>query len=287
MDLKRGEAHPVLKLLFDENDWTCFASTPKDTEVFPICDFDADNWQFFSINPLATEDRMPVEEWHSAKIPRRADINVTKFRNILIEMDKNPLHEQAAHMEQIGLPFSTCVFSGSKSYHWIISLETPCETRTEYDKLVKRVYKAVGITLVDITCKNPSRFSRFPDSTRMDTKQLQQTKIVRYRIPNQLLETWLVSRDVPPIEASEWETVPRRKYAPKDLSALFPSTRNFLRFGVEANWNDTLFKASADLCRNGWNIDEAITELSGITGMLDANDHKTIRSAYRSEESQK
>jgi len=281
------DLNPVLKLLFDEEDWTCFAMNAKETRVRALHVAFNNNWQFFSINPIALEDRMPVEEWHSTEIPRRADINVTKLRNILIEMDKIPLHEQAAHMEQIGLPFSTCVFSGSKSYHWIISLEVPCETRAIYDTLVKRVYKAVGTKLVDITCKNPSRFSRFPDSTRLETGEIQQTKLIRSRVPNQFLETWLISRDVPPIVDSEWEEVPRRRYASKDPSALFADTRNFLRFGASENWNINLFKAAADLCRNGWNIDEGTAELMTVTGKLDGNDMKTIRSAYRNEESQK
>ena len=275
-----AEMPAALKVLFDKGDWTCFAEAPRDTKVTPVYDCSNWNYNFFSINPLLQEDTMPVEEWHSKMIPRRADVNVAKFRNILIEVDKLSLEEQVQHMEKINLPFSTCVYSGGKSYHWIISLVTPCPNRNEYDALVKRIYHAVGVDIVDRTCKNPSRFSRFPEAYRKDKDTFQTTKLILTRVDNQHLETWLNSKDQPKI-VEEWENLPRRATRPKDPSSLFPATRNFLMFGAKENWNIALFSSACDLARNGWSVEEARERLKNITGTFDSNDEKALKSAYK------
>lgn len=268
--------------LFDTNEGMCFSDTPKGTRVRTYIIPAA----FVSINPLHPyEDKNPTEDYHSAKIGRRADHNVSAYRNILIEMDKTPLEEQVQHMRTIELPFSTQVFSGNKSYHFIISLETPLQTRKEYNRLVARVYKAVGDDKVDQACKNPSRFTRAPGYIRTDTTKAQELVAVNGRISNERLEQWLVSRGVEPIVDSEWEDITFTRRA-KDISSLAGSTRNFLSMGAESNWNVALFKASADLCRHGWSEDEAREMLLQITGTLDTTDEKTIHSAYMNERNQ-
>lgn len=270
--------------LFDPEDWICSSKSPKGTEVF-LLDYIELEDAFVCINPLDKIDRNPTESYHKEYIPRRADHNVTKFRNILVEMDKVPLEKQDQHMSEIGFPYSTCTFSGNKSFHWIISLQKPVSTRNEYNRLVTRVYKAVGQDLVDQTCRNPSRFTRVPGHLR-DNGNIQKLFSVRGRIPNEMLESWLVFRGAPQEneEKNQWEDITYKSTKPKDISNLFPSTRNFLMWGTSENWNHTLFKAAADLCRNGWDIEEAHEMLEKITGHLDGTDERTIKSAYSNEE---
>jgi len=281
------------KCLFNEDEAICLSTNPRGVSVYPISDLEVGNltgYTFLSINPLlANEDRNPTESYHGAKIPRRADHNVSSYRNILIEMDKMPLEEQRIYMDSIRLPYSTCTFSGNKSYHFIISLKTPVESRKEYNRLVARVYKAVGADKVDQACKNPSRFTRVPGHLRRDTDTIQGLIEIANRIPQENLENWLLSRGVPPIIDSDWEDITyKRAGVKRDISSLSGATRIFLRSGKEltSGWNIALFKASADLCRNGWDEQGAREMLLQVTGTLDISDEKTIQSAFNNERNQ-
>lgn len=279
------ELKDYMKCLFDEGELICASSSPKGIYVF-LQDYLQPEDAFICINPLDNKDNNPTEDWHKEYLARRADHNVTKFRNILVEMDKVPLERQEQHMAEIGLPYSTCTFSGNKSFHWIISLQEPLRSRPEYNRLVSRVYKAVGQDLIDPTCRNPSRFTRVPGHLREDTKQIQKLFSVQGRVSNEVLESWLMFRGAAKTEErqNEWEDITYKSTKEKDFSNLFPSTRNFLMSGTEENWNHTLFKAAADLCRNGWDIEEAHEMLAKITGHLDGVDERTIKSAYSNEE---
>src|ERR1700678_1759888 len=171
-----------LVTLFDAEDCTCFSATPRGTDIFAFSyGINNVNAAFFSINPM-----------DSSKT--RADSSVIKYRNILVEFDKMPLNQQDRYVTEIKMPFSTAVFSGSKSVHYIISLEEPLADEQIYRSMVKRVYKAVGEDKVDVSCKNPSRFSRMPGHIRLDTGKEQELLTVKSRVPLSTLESWLESR---------------------------------------------------------------------------------------------
>lgn len=277
-----------LSCLFDETEATCFTLAPRGITVTPIRSVSRpEEYAYFSINALhPTTDLKPTEDWHRAETPRRCDDNVVSFRNILIEMDKMEIEEQRAYISKIGLPYSTAVFSGSKSIHFVISLTTPVPDRRAYDSLVKRVYKAVGFNKLDRTCKNPSRLSRMPRHVRADTGQMQELLRVQGRVDNRELENWLILHGAPPEPEVVWEDINVFSRPKKDFSSLLPATRNFIMNGKSTErgaWNISLFKAAADFCRTGYSQEEAIDELLAITGFLDKTDEKTINSAYRNE----
>lgn len=256
-----------LTILFDHNDSTCFSDTPRGTKIGPLKY--GTTTAFFSINPMDPANS-------------RADSSVLKYRNILVEMDKMVLDLQDQYISEIGMPYSTAVFSGKKSIHYIISLDQPVATEQEYRALVKRVYKAVGNDYVDQSCKNPSRFSRFPGHIRSDTGKEQKLLFVGTRVPLSTLEVWLEKRGAPKEEV--WENLtPEPRSAFKNPSRLYGSTKNFLMYGVKESWNIALFKAAADLCRCGYTEEEATGELLKITGTLDFTDRKTIGSAFKNE----
>ena len=258
-----------LTTLFDENDCTCFSQTPKGVAItgahspFPLS-------TFFSINAMDEQKT-------------RADSSVIKYRNILVESDKLPLDQQDQYITKICMPYSTAVFSGSKSIHYIISLETELQDEQVYRALVKRVYRAVGNDLVDHNCKNPSRFSRLPGHIRLDTGKEQQLLVIKSRVPNASLEEWLVSRGVGPEEV--WDNLtPEARSDFKNPGRLYAGTKNFLMYGAQkGEWNARLFKAAADMYRCGFNEQEIFNELIKVTGTLDFSDRKTIESAIRNE----
>lgn len=273
-----------LHCLFEPNENTCFSQTPKGTAVLPLT---AGNnaHAFFSINSLMIDkDNQPTESWHLETYGRRADCNVISFRNILIEMDNFALDKQDQYITEIGVPYSTAVYSGGKSIHYIISLETPVQNIKAYRRLVSRIYKAIGEDYVDIANKNPSRLSRFPGHIRIDSTKEQKLLTIKGRVPNSVLEEWLLSRGV---EDTVWEEVSmfNRSKSPHFLSN---ATKLFLEAGApEGRWNLTLFKSAADFCRTGYSLDEAREAFLKITGTLTITDEKTITSAYRNEENNK
>lgn len=187
-----------LKVLFDEGEQTCFTSTPFGTELSLNPD---SNDVFFSINPM---------------VGSRKDANVTKFRNILIELDDRPLAEQLDYV-MTKVPVSTVVYSGGKSYHFIISLVTPLQTREEYDELVRRVYALLPAT--DRTCKNPSRLSRLPFAVRPETGVEQTLKGLGTRVLNAQLEALL-----PELRLETPKQVPDASYIDVNIkrACLFP-----------------------------------------------------------------
>lgn len=165
-----------LGVLFDESEYTCFSPDPFETKLayVPI-----EKDIFFSINPMHTS---------------RADKNVTAFRNILLECDKMPLDQQIAYIQQ-KIPVTSIVYSGGKSYHFIISLVDECSTKKEYDILVRRLHALLPET--DPTTKNPSRFSRLPGVVRPDTGKLQELVYLGSRIPRATLEALLPAVEPP------------------------------------------------------------------------------------------
>lgn len=166
-----------LNVLFDRDEEICFGTTIYDTALY----LDAvPEDLFFSINPMHTS---------------RADNNVTCFRNILIEIDSMPLEEQIHYVVE-KIPVSSIVYSGGKSFHFIISLAQPCKDRTEYDALVARIYKL--LPMADKSTKNPSRFSRLPGAVRPDTGKLQHLEELYDRVNREDLESCLPPIDIKP-----------------------------------------------------------------------------------------
>lgn len=291
--------HPLFQVLFDPGEYSCFADSPKGTRVFALEYYNRQSHSFFSINPLdGTKDRDPVEAYHHVLKPRRADANVTAYRNILLEMDKDSLPSQLAFIQDIGLPYTSCVYSGGKSYHFILSLTRALPTRSEYDSLVKRLYRSLG-NRIDSACKNPSRLSRCPDHLRRDKMKYQDLRELRDRVANEDLERWLIANEVappaPPTNLltmkstellSDWSTsMDEAREFKKDEwlhVPLYRSTWQFLEDGApDGEWNLRLFKAACDVFQKGWTLDVFMTKAAAITGHLDQNDQATIRSAWR------
>ena len=269
-------------LLFDPGEITCFSPDLFTTAAYPVS---ANNrfsdCAFFCINPLAAEDRKPTSTKHHKSIPRKADANISSLRNILIESDKMSLDEQQTYFDTIGLPRSTITFSGSKSLHFIISLETPLGSEKEYRALVKRVYQACGgKEIVDTACGNPSRFSRFPGAFRAEKGKTQELLYVGSRIKNEDLETWLRSRGVM-LEVKK-DPIADNTYIYQPLG-LNSFTQNFVMFGRyrEGEFNNTLFMSGLDLARNKYSFDKAVALIEkGLREPLDINSLKSLRKAY-------
>jgi len=169
------------KLFFDPGQQTCFTKDPTGTQIRSQRLGD----EYFCINALQPEvDLNPQEPYHDITKPRRADHNVLCFRNFLIEIDSIPLLKQIKYVTD-KIPVSTIVYSGGKSYHFIISLEQELASIDDYRSVAKRIHKL--LPEADPSTKNPSRLSRIPNVKRANTGRVQTLVQINSRIPNKIL----------------------------------------------------------------------------------------------------
>lgn len=178
--------------LFEPDEHTCFGSNLRANDVTPVAENTAPGYpfygslQYFSIN---------------AMIPgsTRAISNVISFRNFLVEFDTDPSGNKISRENQLkalkksGMPWSTAVWSGSKSIHFILSLEKPLQTHKLYSYVADWIHRIV--TLSDPSTIDPGRFSRVPGGVNSDKTGLLQELMRddRGRVPNEVFEDWLYS----------------------------------------------------------------------------------------------
>lgn len=180
-------------VLFDKDDYTCFSDSTnaRTKSVHARRNGTKESTQYFCINPIVQGQN-------------RITANVTAFRNILIEIDKDEngkdidRDEQKKMFNRIGLPYATLVWSGGKSLHAIVSLEDPFEDVAEYRNAVIAIYKVLksGNVPNDSQVKDPVRYSRSAGSVRMNTREFQEIDTIRTRISQKDLIEWLASHDV-------------------------------------------------------------------------------------------
>lgn len=266
--------------LFDQDEATCFSKDIYTTTVYAVKDHqNHSDSQFFCINPLSSTDRHPTKEKHKKEVPRKADANVTVFRNILLEIDKDmTIEQQKAFFEGIEMPHSTVVFSGSKSLHYIIALETALDDEKAYRALVKRVHAAAS-GKPDPATKNPSRFSRFPNAFRTDKGNTQSLVHVGKRINNEELEAWLISRGALPEVKKDPIADNTFVYKPLGLS---PYTQVFLMGKYkDGRFNDSLYLSGLDMFRHNYSFETAVELIEkGLNEPLDYRAIASLRSAY-------
>lgn len=186
-----------LATLFEPQSLVCFTDHMNGYRAFtaPI-----DSDILFSINSLLPEDRQPTKSWHSKGVPRRADSNVAQFRNFLLELDGMALDEQIKYVRDL-VPVTSITYSGSKSNHFILSLETPLANLQEYQTWARRLHRLV--TKADHTTKNPSRLSRLPFRTRPETGLEQKLLHMGPRVKNSELEALLPQLPAPIVRSKE------------------------------------------------------------------------------------
>jgi hypothetical protein len=213
-----------LETIFDRYDYTCFSATLKGTTVKPaVLDSVSDITEFFCINALdGFKDNAPTREWHKLHIPRRADVNVEKFRTFLIESDTLPVERQIKYFERLGMPYTAATFSGSKSVHFLITL-TDTISKEKYAELNNRLHQAVNFA--DSSAKNASRLSRLPGQVRHSSGLTQSLLSLKSRVSIEELEAFLefsgarTTSRLSNEESTEGRCNPRNRQRLKFLSA--------------------------------------------------------------------
>lgn len=135
-----------IDLLFKPDEWVnvCKDSV-KEIKTYPVQVL-PEGGTWICVNPLVPSST-------------RKRANLHKYRNFLIEFDDIPVEEQLEYVESLGLPYTTAVFSGNKSVHFVIALSTDISVEYYID-IQNRLKKCVE--KCDKSCLEPARLTRMP-----------------------------------------------------------------------------------------------------------------------------
>jgi hypothetical protein len=229
----------------DLNDDFTLISPNKDIKPFKISEYD--------INLMALN---PVKGF-------RQDDNVTAFRSFLVEVDGLSLPEQRSYIDKMEMPFSACVFSGSKSLHFGIVLDKDLESIENYKFIAEWILNIMS--KADQLTKNPTRSIRFPNNKRVETGNIQRLIWLKERIKKEDLYIWLNKhpdkKPKPKIIDREYDV----KLAGGNLTSLpvwlLAELHNGIDFSKRGGRQNTWFKLGIEFCKAGFTLDQAAAEL--------------------------
>lgn len=188
----------------------------------------------------------------------REDANCTAYRNFLIEMDYGKLSEQLIYAEKIGLPYSAVVFSGNKSLHFLISLDTDLPNQEVWRTMAE--WTLAIATAADQNTKNPSRQIRIPGAFREPGKK---QLIVRFKGATKLQDfaAWLAQYP----DAKPRPPEKREISGTADFSKLKPWVPQRLVKGIvgaKSGRNKEWFAIACEFALSGYTEDDTIDMLS-------------------------
>jgi len=127
--------------------------------------------------------------------------NVTNFRHVLVESDKQSLEKQYGIYQELKLPITVLIHSGKKSLHAIVKVDA--DSHEEYKKRVDFLYTVCKKNGLDIDSqnRNASRLSRMPGISRNGNMQY----IISQNVGLSSWDEWVeyveeVNDDLPDIE---------------------------------------------------------------------------------------
>jgi hypothetical protein len=163
-----------LDLFFNDGEMVNLCVSKFDTSIMPKEFLSVDHGVLCCINPLKDT---------------RRDENVSKFRSFLLEVDTMSLKDQLSYIDGLKVPYSCCIYSGNKSFHFGICLDEDLPNETIYRYIYQWILNIVKHA--DQNCKNPSRMIRFPDNIRPETGKKQSPYVIGKRTSLPDLYAWL------------------------------------------------------------------------------------------------
>lgn len=209
----------------------------------------------------------------------RQDIKCTSYRNFLVEMDDFTTSEQLAYIKKLNMPYSAAIFSGNKSLHFLISLDTDLPSEKVYRTFAEWILNVV--TLADKNTKNPSRSIRIPGAIR-DTGKMQELTEFKGSVKLNDLVTWL--KKYPNSKPKEREE--RKISESEDFSRIKPKIAKMVYYGIRPpERNKQWFTVAAEFALTGYEEDRTIEILrpyfSSERDFKEKEWETTIRSAFK------
>lgn len=247
------------QLLFRSDEWVnvCY-SRVQETKSYPVEIFDFENLdsKYACINPLKpnTTRRTP---------------NIAEFRNFLVEFDDgSSIEEQLKRVADLHLPFTTAVFSGNKSVHFVIAFQQGVP-EAKYRELARRM--AAVIPGVDKACLEPCRLTRVPN--KFLGQRLLET---RPPITCEHLEIWLTMQGLPKPDSADSLKATLSKGGPTTMTQL---TRDYLDGKIPSEEAHRAMLATIrNLLELGFEPEEVYDAIAEARGV---EDRKTRHSIWR------
>jgi len=249
-----------MKLLFNEGETVCVSHNKFAFHSIAQDELFNDKVLLISNNEKAKPHSVLFEDINLVSVNPvagyRNDANCTAYRSFLIEVDNMDLSIQRQYIEEeIKLPFSSCIFSGNKSYHYVVSLDEPLPNIEMYNFFAQWILNICSHA--DQQTKNPSRATRFPDNIRNDGRN-QDVVHIGSRISQEELFRWLYQWEVrKPIQRSR----PLENFSRHFHNTVPPWVQEDLKNEITTNRNTTWFKHACSCFKNGWSLEDLIIEL--------------------------
>lgn len=194
----------------------------------------------------------PINGW-------RRDENATAYRTFLVECDDMSLEEQYKYIKDMGFPYSYCCFSGSKSLHFALVLESDIPSETIYRHTAQWILNILD--KADPYTKNPSRSVRFPNVIRPETGKEQRIVDMGSRINIDKLGKWLNKY---PDKAPKVMQMKPRNTGNFNIKGVGEWAKKALVEGVhnsEGSRNQKWMSIGCEFAINGMGLDESISFL--------------------------
>lgn len=280
-----------LLTLFNPEDYICISQSVYCNHIQQVKDIvrTNKNYEFVSVNSFK-------------KGTTRAAKNVDKYRNFMIEFEDDkfgvPIDEQRKVIDTLNMPFSTQVYSGSKSMHFVISLDKPLANRSEWEEASQWLYSILTPYKIDPACKDVGRFTRVGGGLRVTKNKEQRIIEVKGRVDNDEFFKWLGQFKKPTIKktySTNYKTAHHislfgEKYEDSFRGKVHKDTIDFIKTGgTKGKRHSTLFKAACDLRDQRYKISEAkkllLTKLKKLYIIENKEEEmfkhiKTIEDAY-------
>lgn len=183
----------LLNLMFDKDDTICVSNSQFAYHSVPLEKVISGKTTLFSPNP-----DVPIKTVDSSELILvalnpikgfRNDEGCYKFKNFLVELDISSREEQIAYIKKLNLPYSSMIWSGSKSTHTLISLDRNLPNEKIWRFFSEWILNIVN--LADQNTKNPSRSIRIAGSIRPETGKEQELIELKGATKLEDLVAWL------------------------------------------------------------------------------------------------
>ncbi len=260
-----------LKLFIDENETFCVSPNKYG---YHSVGWDVLKEKSFKLVPPPSDD--PTKENKTLDLPFskmsmlalnpvsgfRRDENVTAFRSFLVEMDSGLLKDQYEYVKGSELPYSACVFSGGKSLHFAVCLDSSLGSLENYSFVAQWILNI--LKKADQQTKNPTRCIRMPDVQR-PRGSMQKLLEIKERISFETLNAWL----------SQYPDCRPQIYVPNTDEVVYPDVDELPRWVIKAlsmgvseysakygkGRNDTWFKIFSEMAKQGRSAEESMRSL--------------------------
>ena len=255
-----------LSVLFDSGEEVCASDSKYAYLSMPLESLYQSKVTLVSQNEAIYPKKVGIENVQLIAINpikgNRQDENCTAFRTFLVEVDDMPLKDQYDYIQSIGMPYSVCVFSGSKSLHFGITLAEDLNSIETYRYLANWILNIAN--KADKNTKNPSRSIRVPDAIRGDKKQ--KLVEIKGRIPLEQLNAWLSEfdhlRPPPPRTYSEVSEKVGLDTLPVWVTAALKDGVSSYAISNGGGRNQQWFKIFCEFAKRGYTSDEYMSLLN-------------------------